>query len=99
MKVQWTFAGNKIGCEFAYTVKQQVTLDKFRYALAIAAPHSKYHVTGALALGPLGHRCSVVKDDFQASWQETEIVTRRPRVPDQLRQNPLSAVRSCAIIR
>jgi hypothetical protein len=31
VKVQWTFAGNKIGCEFAYTVRQQVTLDKFRY--------------------------------------------------------------------
>jgi hypothetical protein len=31
VKVQWTFTGSKIGCEFAYTVKQQVTLDKFRY--------------------------------------------------------------------
>jgi hypothetical protein len=45
VKVQWNFAGNKIGCEFAYTVKQQITLDKFRYVLAIAAPHSKYHVS------------------------------------------------------
>ena len=78
VKVQWTFAGNKIGCEFAYTVKQQVTLDKFRYALAIAAPHSKYHVTGALALGPQGHRCSVAKDDFQGVWQETEVVSADP---------------------
>jgi len=78
VKVQWTFAGNKVGCEFAYTVKQQVTLDKFRYALAIAAPHSRYHVTGALMLGPQGHRCSVAKDDFQASWQETEVVSADP---------------------
>jgi hypothetical protein len=61
VKVQWNFAGNKIGCEFAYTVKQQVTLDKFRYVLAIAAPHSKYHVSGALALGAQGHRCSVAR--------------------------------------
>ncbi|MFA5262854.1 MAG: hypothetical protein WC378_03445, partial [Opitutaceae bacterium] len=48
VKVQWTFLGAKINCEFAYTVKQQVTLDKFRYVLAIAAPHSKYHVAGSL---------------------------------------------------
>src|ERR1035437_6210176 len=74
-KVQWTFAGSKIGCEFAYTVRQQITLDKFRYTLAIAAPHSKYHVSGALALGPQGHRCSVAKDDFQGVWQETEVVS------------------------
>jgi hypothetical protein len=75
VKVQWNFSGSKISCEFAYTVKQQVTLDKFRYVLAIAAPHSKYHVSGALALGPQGHRCSVAKDDFQGTWRETEVVS------------------------
>lgn len=78
MKVQWTFTGTKISCEFAYTVKQQVALDKFRYTLAIAAPHSKYHVVGALALGQEGHRCTVAKDDFQAVWQETEVVSADP---------------------
>ncbi len=78
VKVQWNFAGNKIGCEFAYTVKQQVTLDKFRYMLAIAAPHSRYHVAGALTLGPQGTRCGVSKNDFQASWQETEVVSADP---------------------
>jgi hypothetical protein len=78
VKVQWTFSGNKIGVEFAYSVRQQVTLDKFRYCLAIAAPHSKYHVAGALTLGPQGHRCSVAKDDFQATWRETEVVSADP---------------------
>jgi hypothetical protein len=77
-KVQWTFSGNKINAEFAYTVKQQVTLDKFRYVLAIAAPHSKYHLPGSLALGPLGQRCSVAKDDFQGTWRETEVVSHDP---------------------
>ena len=62
----------------AYTVKQQVTLDKFRYVLVVAAPHSKYRVPGSPVLGPLGHRCSVVKDDFQGTWQETEVVTADP---------------------
>ena len=75
VKVQWNFAGSKISCEFAYTVKQQVTLDKFRYMLAIAAPHSKYHVSGMLGLGAQGHRCTVQKDDFQGVWQETEVVS------------------------
>ncbi|MDX2187021.1 MAG: hypothetical protein SFV32_08815 [Opitutaceae bacterium] len=75
VKVQWTFTGSKISVEFAYSVKQQITLDKFRYVLAIAAPHSKYRVAGSVALGPQGHRCTVQKDDFQAVWQETEVVS------------------------
>ncbi|QYM80789.1 hypothetical protein K0B96_08135 [Horticoccus luteus] len=78
VKVQWTFSGHQIAAEFAYTVKQQVTLDKFRFALAIAAPHSKYRVAGSPALGAQGLRCSVAKDDFQANWQETEIVSADP---------------------
>ncbi|MCW5549753.1 MAG: hypothetical protein KIT44_12385, partial [Opitutaceae bacterium] len=78
VKVQWNFSGSQLSCEFIYTVKQQVTLDRFRYVLAIAAPHSIYHVGGALALGPQGHRCSVQKDDFQATWAETEVVTDDP---------------------
>ncbi len=78
VKVQWNFSGNQISCEFAYTVKQQITLDKFRYTLAIAAPHSQYRVGGSLALGPEGHRCTVPKDDFQAAWSETEVVTNDP---------------------
>ncbi len=41
VKVQWNFSGKKVACEFAYTVKQQVTLDKFRYVLVVAAPHSQ----------------------------------------------------------
>ena len=78
MKVQWNFSGSKVACEFAYTVKQQVTLDKFRYVLVVAAPHSKYRVPGSPILGPLGHRCSVVKDDFQGNWQDTEVVSADP---------------------
>lgn len=78
VKVQWNFSGNHLSAEFAYTVKQQVTLDKFRFALAIAAPHSKYRVPGSLALGQQGLRCTVAKDDFQAAWQETEIVSADP---------------------
>jgi hypothetical protein len=75
VKVQWTFSGNKISAEFAYSVKQQVTLDKFRYVLAIAAPHSKYRTPGSLTMGAQGHRCTVAKDDFQATWRETEVVS------------------------
>jgi hypothetical protein len=78
VKVQWNFSGSKIGVEFAYTVKQQITLDKFRYVLAIAAPHSKYRMPGSIALGPQGHRCTVAKDDFQGVWQETEVVSADP---------------------
>jgi hypothetical protein len=75
VKVQWNFTGSKISCEFAYTVKQQVTLDKFRYVLAVAAPHTKYRVAGSPTLGALGHRCGVAKNDFQGNWQDTEVVS------------------------
>ena len=73
-----TSRARRSACEFAYTVKQQVTLDKFRYVLVVAAPHSKYRVPGSPVLGPLGHRCSVIKDDFQATWQDTEVVSADP---------------------
>ena len=78
VKVQWTFTGKNITCEFAYMVKQQITLTKFRYMLAIAGPHSKYRVAGSPALGPQGQGCTV-KDDFQGTWRETEVVTDDPR--------------------
>jgi hypothetical protein len=78
VKVQWNFAGPKISCEFAYTVRQPIQLDKFRYQLAIAAPHSTYRVSGSLALGAEGLRCTVARDDFQAVWQDTEVVTNDP---------------------
>jgi hypothetical protein len=78
VKVQWSFTGSKVSGEFAYTVRQQVTLDKFRFVLAIAAPHSKYRVGGSLALGPQGHRCTVARDDFQATWLDTEVVSGDP---------------------
>lgn len=77
-KVQWTFTGSKVSAEFAYTVKSQVQLDKFRYSLVIAAPHSRYRVGNSPALGPQGHRCSVLKDDFHANWAETEVVSADP---------------------
>jgi O-phosphoseryl-tRNA(Cys) synthetase len=31
-----------------------------------------------LTLGPLGHRCSVARDDFQATWRDTEVVSADP---------------------
>ncbi len=78
VKVQWTFTGSKVAAEFAYTVKNQVQLDKFRMALVIGAPHSRYRFGSSPVLGPGGHRCSVLKDDFHANWQETETVTADP---------------------
>ena len=78
VKVAWTFAGNKITSEYTFTVKNQVTLDSMRYMLAIASPHSQYHVGTTFAMGEEGLRCNVLKDDFQANWKETEVVTNDP---------------------
>ena len=79
-KVTWSFLKRKITCEFCFTVKQQITLDKMRYILAIAAPHSRYRVGTAFTLGEDGHGTEVIKDDFQAEWKELEVVTDDPKM-------------------
>lgn len=78
VKVNWTFAGDKITSEFAYTVKSTVKLDSLRYVIAIAYPHSAYRASSSPMIGPEGHRCNVEKDDFQATWKETEVVSDNP---------------------
>ena len=78
-KVAWTFAGGKISCEYSFSVKQQVQLDRMRYVIAIAANHSRYHLATAYALGEASHRTELIKDDFQAEWQELEVVSEDPQ--------------------
>jgi len=77
-KVLWSFKEGKITCEYTFSVKQQVQLDKMRYILAIAAPHSRYRVGTGFTLGSEGHRTEVTRDDFQAEWKELETVTDKP---------------------
>ena len=78
VKVAWNFSGNTISSEFVFPVKKQVQCDYFRYMLAIGSPHSEKHAPMTFALGEQGLGCSVEKDDFQAVWQETEVVTNEP---------------------
>ena len=59
-------------------MKQQVTLDRIRYVLAISAPHSSHRVGTAFTLGPEGQRATVLKDDFQAEWKQLETVSNDP---------------------
>jgi hypothetical protein len=77
-KVTWSFLGKSIQSEFVFSVKTKTQLDSMRYVLPIAAPHSRYRLATTFALGAEGHRCSVVKDDFQAAWKETMVVTEEP---------------------
>jgi hypothetical protein len=79
VKVAWNFSGNRISSEFVFTVKRQVQLDYFRYMLAIGSPHSEKHAPMTFVLGEEGLGCTVEKDDFQAAWQETDIVTEEMR--------------------
>lgn len=78
VEVRWDFSGNRVNCRFTYRVKNQVQLDKFRYCLVIGSPHSRYRLGTTYALGAEGLRCNVIKDDFQAVWQDTETVTNEP---------------------
>ena len=75
VKVAWSFSGKKISSEFIFSVKKQVQCERFRYVLAIGSPHSEKHVPMTFALGEEGLGCNVERDDFQAVWQETEVVT------------------------
>ena len=77
-KVSWTFSGNKITGDFIYTVPAQVTLDKLRLVVAIGSPHTEYHVPMSFAIGPNGLGVGIEKDDFQANWLDTEVVTENP---------------------
>jgi hypothetical protein len=78
VKVSWTFSGNQITSEFAFQMRNKVKLDSLRYVLAIAAPHSTYRSPTSFTLGQEGLRCNVLKDDFQATWKETEVVSEDP---------------------
>jgi len=78
-KVQWTFSGSKITSDFVFTVKNQIQLDRMRYLFAISAPHTKHRIGTTLTVGPESLRCSVVKDDFQGVWAETQVVTGNPQ--------------------
>ncbi len=77
-KVNWNFEKGKITSEFSFTVKGNVQLSRMRYMLVIASPHSRHRIGNTLTLGQEGFRCSVVKDDFHANWQETEVVSDNP---------------------
>ncbi len=77
-KVAWTFSGGKLTSEFTFTVKNPVTCDSMRYMLAIGGPHSEKHVPMTYMLGANGLGCTVVKDDFHAQWQDTDVVTDEP---------------------
>ena len=75
VKVAWTFSQNKVTSDFIVTVKNKVQLDRMRYVLVIGAPHTTYRIATTYTLGRGGLNCNVLKDDFQAVWEETEVVT------------------------
>ena len=77
-KVTWTFQGDKITSEFIFTVKNELQVDRFRYMMALAAPHSQYRVGTTLTLGEESLRAVVEKDDFGATWQDTTVVSDDP---------------------
>jgi hypothetical protein len=77
-KVTWSFLGRTVSSEFIFTVNAKTQLDSVRMVLPIATPHSRYRLATTFALGQEGHRCSVVKDDFQCTWRAPEVVSEEP---------------------
>ena len=74
-KVSWTFTEDKVLSDFTFTVKNPIQLDSMRYVIAFARPHSTYCLGTTYTLGEAGLRCEVLKDDFLASWNDTETVS------------------------
>jgi len=77
-RVTWSFQGKSVQSEFLFTVRVKTQLDSMRYVLPIAYPHSRYRLATTFTVGEGGHRCTVVKDDFQAAWKDTEVVSDEP---------------------
>lgn len=77
-KVEWEFNGGKITARYTLSVKQQTTVEFFRYVLPIATPHHHYRLASTPTLGAESLRCAVHKDDFGATWGETEVVSESP---------------------
>lgn len=77
-KVSWTFQGGKITSEFVFQVKSQMQMESMRYIIALGAPHSHYRSALTYSLGEESLRPVVVKDDFQATWRDIEVVTEDP---------------------
>lgn len=78
VKVTWSFQGGKVTSEFAFTMKSLTTLDSFRYAIALAAPHSIYGGGPKFALGEESLRANIEHDDFEANWEDLHIVSEDP---------------------
>ncbi len=77
-QVQWTFANGKISSEFAFQVKNPISMDSMRLALVIGSPHSSHRLGTTLRQGREGLRAQVEVDDFQAKWSSFETVSDNP---------------------
>jgi len=73
-KVSWKFSGSTISSEFIYKFKKAMTLDSFRYVIALSVPHSTHHLDHSFMLGEDSLQVSVMRDDFGAVWAEVKEV-------------------------
>jgi hypothetical protein len=46
--------------------------------MPVISPHHRYRLGTSLTLGAENLRCGVIKEDFQANWAETEVVSEDP---------------------
>lgn len=73
-KVNWKFSGPVVSSEFIYKFKQVVTLESFRYVIALTVPHSTHYLEHSFMLGENSLQASVNRDDFGATWAEVKDV-------------------------
>ncbi len=77
-KITWNFSGSTVLATFVYQFKQPVTIERLRYVIPLSMPHSSHHLPSSFMLGEKSLQASVVRDDFNASWQEIVNVCDQP---------------------
>ncbi|MDR2576707.1 MAG: hypothetical protein LBC42_01505, partial [Puniceicoccales bacterium] len=75
-KVQWNFQKTNVHAEFTYIPKKSLQLERFRYVVAIAMPHSQTMQDGIPQLDSAGGPwIKILQDDFLGDWQQPQDVS------------------------
>lgn len=79
-KVEWSFAKDTISGNFLLSPQKSISIENFRFAIVISAPHSKFVVPGYPTLGENGLQPQILQDDFQGEWLPIQNVVDDPDI-------------------
>lgn len=74
IKVCWSFSKGVVKSEFIFSVKNLTQMDRMRYLLVFAVPHSTYRLGSTYAKGPKQLDFEIIRNDFLATLKPLESV-------------------------